>query len=210
VTAWCRVGMARLGDHNVSRRHALVAPLTDMRVRLKNASQRQSIRLFDGTELRPEGSRETVLPVLFTLGSKTIRIQEMEPDDLPLQCLAEATVAPGSAALRSVSLAAFTGPPENRGAMESFVHMLQGAMDVLQSAAGASDFFVKAARTAVDLVGLDSGRVLIWEDGEARVEAVQTGPRAGPEMAWQPSRQVLTHVRQHRRTFWQEPEQASN
>jgi adenylate cyclase len=204
-----RVVIARLGDHNVSRRHALVEPLQGNRVRLKNVSQRQTIRLFDGTELRPEGSRETVLPMLFTLGSKTIRIQETEADDLPLQSLSEATVAPGSGALRPASLAAFSAPAESRGAMESFVHMLQGAMDVLQSAAGNSEFLVKAARTAVDLVGLDSGRVLLWENGECKVQALQTGARATAELGWQPSRQVLTQVWQHRRTFWQEPEQSA-
>ena len=34
-------------------------------------------------------------------------------------------------------------------------------MGVLQSAASTDDFFVRAARALVDLVGLDSGRVLL-------------------------------------------------
>src|SRR6202030_2994958 len=79
----CRVVIARLGDHNVSRRHAVVEPLAGNRVRLKNVSQRQTIRLFDGSELRPADARETNLPVLFTLGSKTIRIQERDPAEDP-------------------------------------------------------------------------------------------------------------------------------
>src|SRR5207248_122322 len=88
---------------------------------------------------------------------------------------------------------------------------LRATMGVLQSAASSSDFFQKAAQAVVDIVGCDSGRVLLLEGGRWRVaEARAAGDldtlASGPD--WQPSHSVLERVREEKRTFWQGPEQA--
>jgi adenylate cyclase len=74
----------------------------------------------------------------------------------------------------------------------------------LQSAAGSSDFFQRAAHAVVDLVGLDSGRVLLLEQGEWKEQGVQAEARLTAER-WQPSQQVLGKVLEEKRTFWQLP-----
>src|SRR5262249_40548982 len=76
--------------------------------------------------------------------------------------------------------------------------------DVLQSAAGSSDFFARAAQAAVDLLGLDSGRILLWGDGRWQTQAVRTAAALTAEQHWQPSREILDRVRREKRAFWQE------
>jgi adenylate cyclase len=76
-------------------------------------------------------------------------------------------------------------------------------MGVLQSAAGSSDFFPRAAQAIVDIVGLDSGHVLVWERGLWTTQAQATAPTVAAEADWKPSSQVLHRVRQEKRTFWE-------
>jgi adenylate cyclase len=201
-----RLVIARLEDHTVSRRHVRLEPLPDGRVRVTNVSSRGVVRLLDGSDLPALASCEASLPVLLTLGSKTVRVEELE--DVPLHGLAEATVPPGRGASMNVSLASLASPSVQGMAIEPLVRWLQGALDVLQSAAGASDFFDRAARAVIDLVGLDTAWVLTWQEGECRTQAVACAGRAGLDPSWQPSREVLDQVRQKKRTLWQVPQQA--
>src|SRR5438445_87371 len=49
----CRVIIARLEEHNVSRRHALVEPAPEKQVRVTNLSTQQPIGLIGGSDLPP-------------------------------------------------------------------------------------------------------------------------------------------------------------
>src|SRR5438105_15176691 len=84
-----RVIVARLEEHNVSRRHALVEAAAQNCVRLTNLSTQQPIRLPDGNEVTPHDSCMMTLPLTLTLGNKTIRIQENDADEIPLRTLEE-------------------------------------------------------------------------------------------------------------------------
>ncbi len=201
-----RVVLARPEDQKISRKHALVVPLGENRVRVQNLSARQVLHLPDHGDLPPEAAREVTLPLVLGVGTKTIRIQGPEPEAAILQSLTGVTMPPGRVAAPAVSLAALA-PPGSPVALESVLRWMQSALDVFHSAAGGSDFFDRAARAAVDLVGLDSARVLLWqEDGRFTTAAVQARGTARVEADWRPSRRVLQHVRQERRTFWQGPE----
>src|SRR5262249_894131 len=91
--------------------------------------------------------------------------------------------------------------------MEEVVKWLQTTMEVLQSAANSASFFEKAAQAVVDIVGLDRGRVLIYEDGEWENAATWTAPQCRGAPEWRPSRHALDRVLQEKRTFWQDPEE---
>src|SRR5437660_1162382 len=71
-----RVVIAPLEEHNVSRRHALVETAPEKCVRITNLSTQQPVRLIDSSDLPPHDSCVAPLPVTFTVGNKTIRIQE--------------------------------------------------------------------------------------------------------------------------------------
>ena len=56
--------------------------------------------------------------------------------------------------------------------VEMIVRWIRALQEVLQGAAGSLDFFGKAARAVVELVGLDSGTVLFREQNEWRQQSV--------------------------------------
>jgi adenylate cyclase len=197
-----RIVIARLDEDTVSRQHALLEPLAEGRLRLTNLSRKLPVHRSDGGELRPGACCELSLPTVLTLGRKTVRVQLPEKS---LQSLAQATVPPGRI---SVAVAFPTPLPAGEGLdVESLLRWLQAALSVVQSAAGSADFFLKAARAVVDLVGLDSGRVLMRDQQGWQVEAIQTARGSAADPEWEPSRRVLQHVFQEKRTFWETPEQ---
>jgi adenylate cyclase len=201
-----RVVLARFDEDVVSRRQLRVEPLGGSRVRLTNLSQKQTVRFADGGKLDPGSTCEVALPQVLGLGNRTVRFQGPDTSEAELQSLSEATCAPGKGLLNvdqqvTRSLAA-GGSVEG----EAIVRWLQATLGVLQGAAGSSDFFAQAARAVVELVGLDSGRVLLLDSqGEWKVQAVQPATATAPEADWQPSRQVLARVLSERRTFWLVP-----
>jgi adenylate cyclase len=202
----CRLVIARLDEDSVSRKHAALEPLPDGRVRVRNVSAKLPVGLPDGGKLRVGGVCELPLPVLLTFGTKTIRVQGTEPEAMQLQGLAEATRAPGQVAVPSFKFSTFGMPAEKDFDMEAMVRWLQAAMGVLQSAAGSPEVFSRAAEAVVSL-GLDSGRVLLWDNGAWKVEALHAAPSLNLKADWPASRQVLNKVRQEKRTFWQVPGQ---
>ena len=163
-----RVAIARLDEQTVSRKHLVVTPLDQERIRIANVSARQPFRLTDGTEIPAQGSRDLDLPLLLVLGTKTIRLQTIV-EEPALRSLSEVTAPPGRAAVDSTFLAKI--PDDGGIAVHALVRWLRTTQDVLQSAASSSDFFAKAAQAAVDLVGFDAGRVLIYanDDWETRL-----------------------------------------
>src|SRR5581483_10851570 len=75
-----RLVIAHLHEDTVSRKHVLIEPLSDGRLRLTNVSDIRPIRMPDGTALRPKASCEVPVPAVFTIGAKTIRIERPAPE----------------------------------------------------------------------------------------------------------------------------------
>ncbi len=118
--------------------------------------------------------------------------------------LREATIPPRRSTPSFTSLTLPTQAKGEEFALEEIVHWLQGTLGVLQSAAGSSDFFDKAALALVEAIGLDSGRVLLREGDSWRMVASRSaGGPCLPERP--PSRVVLERVRFDRRTFYLSP-----
>jgi adenylate cyclase len=202
-----RVVIASYDEESVSRRHALLEPLPGGRLRLSNTSAMIPIRLVAGGEMAPNTSSEMALPVLLAIGRRTVCVQISDQADPALQTLAQATMAPGR-----IGPARRVGHPEAPASggveVESLVDWFQAIIGVLQTAASSSEFFPRAARAVVEVVGLDTGQVLVLEGDQWRVEAQYLAGGAPPTPDWRPSRKVLKRLHHEKRTFWHEPDQS--
>jgi adenylate cyclase len=197
-----RLIVARGEENDVGRRHAILEPLPDGRVRLRNGSTGQPIRMQDGHELATGATRELPLPVVFVLGRKTVRIQAASSAP-HLLSLPSATLRPFSIASPSSRLSSLGTAGSGEGTMKAMLNWIQGALDVLQAAAGDADFFERAAGAAVEMVDLDSGQLLLLENGEWRPRAIRAS-RAGAENSVRPpSRRVLARVLADKHTTWE-------
>ncbi len=192
-------------DRSVSRRHCQIDVATDgcwltnlspngTRV---NGSSVSAHRLHDGDEISIGGLRVVIrIPVdslpgsgigsrdLFTLGSSPLLIPSSSEG---------ATLLPDSSAAGSI------GAETMRPLMRSVGRV----MDVLQTAMSSQDFFQRAAQAVVDLVGLDTGRILLLERTLWRPEATAVAAHLAPDDALPVSRSVLEMVRQHGQVFWE-------
>jgi adenylate cyclase len=203
-----RVVIARADEDSVSRRHALLEPLTERKIRLTNRSTVVPLRLPDGTALAPQTTSELVLPAQVTIGRKTIRLQPAETEDLGMSGLAEATIAPGHFGPRP-RLAALELPSSGGIDAEGLVRVFQAISGVLQTAASSSEFFQRAGEAVVEIVGFDAGLVLTLDHEDWRVESCHCAgdPGGDRDQGWQPSRQMLKRLRLEKRTLWHEPDQ---
>ncbi len=204
-----RLVIAPLEETAISRRHVLLQRQEDGSLRIENLSTTLPVGIDNGLPLEPAAVRQMPLPVFFSIGKKAIRVQEIEAEPANLHGLAEGTVPPN---LQFSSLQRFpglTGQPAAGELNRQVLHWLQTSMGVFQSAASSADFFQKAAQAVVDIIGLDTGRVLVWDGGAWQTRAFASGAQIA-EDDWRPSLRVLNRVRQERRTFWELPSLATD
>lgn len=199
-----RVVIAHKDERSVSRQHVLLEPLGDGGgFKLTNLSAERLISLPDGRDLKPQESCTVPSDTLLTVGKRALRPRRslsmsQEPQ---FKGLSQATIPPGQSAQlgRYPELAL----PSTGMEMKALVPWLQAAMDVLQSAAGSADFFDKAAGAVVNLIHLDSGRVLLLEDENWQTRALCTRALDGQQATRPVSSHVLRRVSQEKRTFWE-------
>lgn len=196
-----RIAIARLNDSSVSRHQVLLEPVGDERVRVINVSTTNEVRLRDGT-LGPGANREMFAPCQLSVQDYEVRIGAGGPAAInPLHSLALPTFAPGSGSRKPLSHLPLSEDKDS----ESLVEWLRAVTGVLQSAAATDDFFEDAAGAVVDLVGLDSGRVLLREGDDWKTVAEELGDEApARSVGWRPSRQVLGAVLAEKKTIWRD------
>jgi adenylate cyclase len=200
-----RVVIARADEDTVvSRTHVVVKPLGGQRVQIENASSMLPVLLQDGSELKPRASCEVPLPTSFTVDIRKVSVNGIEALP-PWDGLEEVSIAPGQASIYSSRFPAHAVASGSRIEIEQVLRWLQTTMNVLQSAANASDFFRRAAQAVVDVVGLDSGALLLWTGGDWKTEAFRTTQGQSDPGDWSPSRQVLNKVRAEKRPVWHIP-----
>jgi adenylate cyclase len=218
-----RLVVAGSDEPSVSRKQVLVEPSGAGVVRLTNTSGTVPVRLSGGVEIAPRSAGERALPAVLAFGSKTVEIlpAEGEGDASALRRLDEATIAPSQfAGPGTQSLPALALPATDTGAVEveSLLRWLQAVVVTLQSANRSTDFFRTAARAVVEALGMDTGCVLLYQDGwwrtEAHYRASAAGTGAEPQdirrRDWRPSRQVLRRLAEERRTLWRDPETSAD
>ncbi len=204
-----RLVIAHLNEPSLSRKHVLIEPIAEDRFRITNLSSTQALYSLEGGEVKFQTSRELAAPVVLTLGKKTLRIQPAASSSEGLQALAEAVAPPGSSIVPRSSLFPLSQPSGEQTSTQALVRWLRSVMDVLQSAASSSDFFERAAQAVVQMVGLDSGRVLLLNQGEWQTQAARTAHLVAAESNWRPSQHVLGCVCREKRTFWEMPSAAA-
>ena len=170
-----RVVIAPVEEDAISRKQVQVEPGDHGTVKLTNLGKRNC--LVNGNALGPNVSCEVAMPAFLTLGTKAIRIQACQPEGQHLQSLIQATRLPGASVVASIAVPLLNKTLEP----EALVDWIQALLGVLQSAAGSLDFFARASRAVVDLVGLDSGRVLLLENGAWKEQACQTRAGLAPD-----------------------------
>jgi adenylate cyclase len=212
-TGGWRVSVAPMEDVTISRSHLHVEPLPDGRFNLTNKSNKLMVGLPNNQDLAPGASCKVEIPIVLRMGRLTLRLQpgEREPADEPMNSLPLATLAPGSGYL-TPRLREALPKASSGGAMgaEQLTAWIQAFLGLLQSAAGSEDFYVKAAQALVDLVKLDSGRVLIFENGKWDEKAIQTSASRKASLDDRPSGRVLGNVLREKKTFWQVPDMTSS
>lgn len=206
-----RLVIARPEELNVSRRHALLTPLADRRLKITNISRTAEVALPDGQVLAPGGaSCELGLPVELQFGHRRISVQAAPPraaDESQPQALEAPTHLPRGTLLhptpsgqRTIGL-----PGATLVELGPILEKLRATMTVLRSAASDSEFLDKAAEAVVEVVELDSGRVLILEGTTWRTVAEFSSEDAPPNAPGMPSQTILNRVLAERRTFWHTP-----
>ena len=209
----CRLIIANHNEDSIPRKCALVQSLDDATIKVTNLSDKSPIKFLDGSPpLGTFESRTFALPWILPLGRKTIRVLSHEPEEEKnLQTLATAPAPPGVGALSGLSgrLANLSLPTEGSMSQDAVIRWLKTTMEVLQAAAGTTEFLDRAANAVVDLVKLDTGRVILREDGGWREVSNHTAPRIAPDQVLPASRYVLRKLLEQKRTFWEVPGDAS-
>ena len=210
-----RIVVAELTDTSVSRQQVRIEPRDDGNFTIKNMGTNGSIQLKPPRVLDPGQSWVCVSTVRIQLGSRLVCV-ELVPvmsssndvlDDIThggnVLSLTVATILPGarfgfdSDMLKSARLAPIAEQ------LEPMIRSLQAAVDVFQSANSSTDFYRHAVQAVVDLVGLDAGRVLLWQEGQWKLVAMATDEEHESRTMIPVSNSVLSRVREQKRTLWQ-------
>lgn len=206
-----RIVVAELTEVSVSRQQVRIEARVDGHFLVRNLGTNSPIQLKPPRTLEPGQSWVCVGTTRIQLGSRLICIelvpvipQETEisgnSDVLSLQ---SATILPGasfgfdSEMIKSVRSAPIADQ------LEPMIRNLQAAIDVFQSANSSADFYRHAVQSVVDLVGLDTGRVLLWTGDRWQLVAMATDERFEDQTVIPYSNFVLSKVRDQKRTLWQ-------
>jgi adenylate cyclase len=187
-----------LQDPTVSTNQLHLELQQDHRLRLCNLSAKVTIRLADGTLIEPGRELSAPLPARLQIGDTLIEIEAEDPEaslaDIALLRTIRPPIAAGSGAQTlAPQLSHAPGPDELARWFESLV-------GVQRAAASSPDFFTETARAVVELIGLDSGWVLLRREG-AWVPMACHPPHDAA--TGQFSRSILDTVVRERRTFFQ-------
>jgi adenylate cyclase len=193
-------------DPYISADQMRVEELVGGRFRLANLSQRVTIRLANGAELRPGHGMELEFPTRISVGETLIEIDLVNTaQDLPDELLSSVArpitvVAPGAASAEIDDLKNLPGACRMARWFETLAA-------IQRSAGSRADFYAETARAIVDLIGLDRSLVLFRRGGGWEVVA-RAGERS--ESLQDFSGTILERVRRERCTFFQETDAAES
>ena len=205
-----RIVIAELTETAVSRQQVRIEPRPDGNFVIKNLGTGGPIQLKPPRQLDPGQAWVCVSTIRVQLGTKLacVELVPVIPDaedggDEGVLSLGAATILPGARfGFDSSMLAAVKTAPIGDH-LEPVIRSLQAAIDVFQSANSSADFYRHAVQAVVDLVGLDAGRVLLWQDGKWKMAAMATDERHEDRTVSPASNSVLSKVREQKRTLWQ-------
>jgi adenylate cyclase len=198
-----RVIIAPIVDNSIPRHWFKVEMTGPKLCKLTNISPRSPVRIDDREFLEGGMSRALDLPIKILFGANELHIDTPGNGDDDLFGLPDRTIAPSpsgrSLLPRKVSFSDSTQNPEK------MIQWLQAMLGLLQSAASTTDFFRIAAKSLVSLMGMDSGRVLLFDNGKWTEQAAEGGSDE-----WRPSQKLLNRVLQEKRTYRHAPGSAGS
>jgi adenylate cyclase len=194
-----------LKDLYVSKDHIRVLELEDGLVRVENLSQRNSIRLDDGTVIATGNCREFVPPVHLMVGETTVDIERPQPEseERLLQVIAPAFPRRPEDSTHTTLMELGRSPSP-----ETLAHWFETVIAVQRAAAGSLEFFQQTARAVVTLIGLDRGLVLLRREGRWMVQARFPDEPRPPGREF--SATTLERVLREKRTLFQAAQSVAN
>jgi adenylate cyclase len=192
-------------EKQISRQHLRLEAQGKDQVLVTNLSANVDLSLGPHGRLAAKESRVCDLPLYCDLLVKAIRMEgeaARVAEEFNVQTLNRPALAPGRDSGSTIQ------PMMQSlvGSAEDVLLWLQGAMDVLQSAASSPDYLQQAARSAVRLIDLDVAVVLRrekeeWQDAASEIAAGCTLPKT-----WRPSRTMLDRVLADKQTVFHPPQ----
>ena len=194
-----RLIVAPMDARTIARRQLRIRPHDEMQLELTNLSAVSTVLLVGGGSLEPGATGIVRLPAKFGIGRDLDLLISRPVAEEPLNSLASMTMRPGMVNFELDNLQVQETFDHENAEARDLVRALQLTMDVFQMATSSPDFYSRACRASIELVGLDSGRVLLRQG-----TAWQVVEQAAPDEADVApiSRYVLDQVVRHAKTFW--------
>lgn len=215
-----RLVVSPLDDKLVSREHLLIRLIPDsspIQIEVRNLSKKRSVTIEDcGTaancgKLGPEQSTQVNAPLLVSFEDIAIRVEAAGSTFLELQSLRHPTLAPSilpveNKASIAIQKTLIQATAKQSYTVEQLMHWLGETMEVLQSAAGASDFLTQAVSAVDRIVGLDTIAALRYEEGQWSIKATQSsGGSDANSNERAPSQTVLRELLERKSTVFHVP-----
>jgi adenylate cyclase len=202
-----RFVIAHFSEQTFSRTHLVVSPSAGGRCRLTNRGKRP-IRLQDQGPLWPDAECDLTLPVRLTIEDREVHLEPGQGAVTSVVGLTSSLleVERDRALAQTYATLALSRATDGTLDNEALMRWAQAVLGVLHGAAETLDFYPRAARALVDMIGLDAGRVLVRASGTWEVRALQTAPGTTARADWQPSRLVMSRVLAERQTCFLVPE----
>lgn len=195
-----RLVVAPLAEAAFSRRQITLELINAKTLRLTNTSKKPW-QLDVETMLEPNQVVEKSIPCSFALHTLLFKIhsdsQNIPVDEVEIfhsitdSVSGHATILEQSNKLANVTDAEFI----------DIVNWLQMTMQVLQGTIGSQDFIKEAAVALVDIVGLESGRVLLGAPGNLKV-ATAHPPEFLDIKNWEPNKNIVKRLSEFKKTIW--------
>ncbi|MBS0207486.1 MAG: adenylate/guanylate cyclase domain-containing protein [Planctomycetes bacterium] len=208
-----RLNVAPLSNLEMPRKLIRFLPGPQGQLQVINPHDSAQLKIDTSTTLAPNGACNAPLPFLFSKGELTIRVEAGEATPA-FESLGQQTLAPGSwGQHRAAPLVSQLASPATIQvtSTDDVLAWFQTISLVLEQATSSSEFFNAAALALVDLIKLDAGAVVLFDEGRTSVAAKHLSPLLGEGIdEWRPSQQILTAVRQKKETIWQLPAAGNN
>ena len=210
-----RLVIADKNFKEMSRQLLLISPVDDKRVRAKNLSDKYHNHvLVSGQEpLWPGEDRELEIPAVLTVFDRRIEISRSKQFETVLISMNDPIRPPGSGRDTFPEDISSNFPLAHKltgDDRDQLAHWLGAVTRVLQSAISSPDFNERAAKEMVDLIGMDTGRILeLGSDGSWSVVASYDrsfGQRSSHQ--WVPVDDLLQQILADKRTCWTCPPDA--
>jgi adenylate cyclase len=200
-----RLVIAPARETQMGRHHALLDLSDEGEVKITNISTFSTIILPDGTQLTG-ARREGWCPLppgglQLTLGPRrVVRLKKTTADEPKLVEVPQASIPPESDSGRPANIPPL--PPVVGIDPTALIGWLRNTLAVLQSA----DFYPQAAQGVITLADMDSGGILLREEGEWKTEPEATVFRLDrSQRHWQPSRRILARILADKKAVYQLP-----